>query len=462
MTAFTDLWLRPVVLHLWQATLFGLAVSLAVVRLRGSARVRYFVGWLALLRFLIPAALLGPLTGVTPWTHSGGSWLASGLGGLWMPAFVVGVTGPESSTRVASPALPLVVAAVWVLGAIVGSGWAAFRLRRGLRVVRRTAVPFSVDQQRRLEALAGRVGLRAGRVTGWLVPADGWLGVVGLFRSRIIVPVGLFSALDEQEAESVLLHELVHVKRRDNLLRLCQAGVAALFWFHPLVWWLNRRLHWESERACDEGVLRLTGANRVYATGLFKAVRFALGLELPGVSGMSRTGLPARIRAVLHYQDRKDSPVKVALTTSLLIGLFGMTALFAPAGPAETPAAAPAPEPSVAAKEIATAAEAAESAAAAKIYDVSDLDQIPQVREQKSPLYPFDLRRAGVTGEVWLSFVVDREGKVGMVKVLKSTDRRFEPAAVEAVYQWEFNPGRRKGETVNVLMKVPIVFALNH
>jgi beta-lactamase regulating signal transducer with metallopeptidase domain len=114
----------------------------------------------------------------------------------------------------------------------------------------------------------------------------------------------LFSALDEKEVESVL----VHVKRHDNLLRLFQAGVVALFWFHPLVWWLDRRLSWESESACDEAVLRVTGASRVYATGLFRAVRYALELNLPGVSRMLRTGLQSRLRAVLNHQGRNSAP----------------------------------------------------------------------------------------------------------------------------------------------------------
>jgi len=189
---------------------------------------------------------------------------------------------------------------VWALGVALLLGVRAVQLVRGMRSVRRVQVAFSVRDQARLAALASRAKIRPGRVTGYYVPSSGWLGVTGLFRSRVIVPEGFFAALEDREVDAVLLHELMHVKRHDNLLRLCQAGVVAIFWFHPLVWWLDRRLRWESERACDEGVLRLTGANRAYASGLCKATRFALGLNLPGVSGMSRMRLQARI---LHLDE---------------------------------------------------------------------------------------------------------------------------------------------------------------
>jgi len=334
MNSLFDIWWRGTALHLWQATLFGLAITLVMVLLPGPARLRHFAGCLGLLRFLLPAGLLSPLFGFLPWVSEGGLWGSTRLGTLWMPAFVVSGNALRSPPPWLSFSWPAILAVAWGAGAVVYLGVGIIRLFRGLRAVQRQEIPFSAGDQERLDALAARLGLAPGRVSGCYVPPSGWLGVIGVFRSRIVVPEGLFSALDEKEVESVLLHELVHVKRHDNLLRLFQAGVVALFWFHPIVWWLDRRLRWESESACDEAVLRLTGANRVYATGLFKAVRYALELDLPGVSGMSRTGLQPRLRAVLNHQNRKDSPVKLALTVSSLIAFFGLATLVA-----STPAA---------------------------------------------------------------------------------------------------------------------------
>jgi hypothetical protein len=295
----------------------------------------------------------------------------------------------------------------------------------------------------------------------------------------------LFSALDEKEVESVLLHELVHVKRHDNLLRLFQAGVVALFWFHPLVWWLDRRLRWESESACDEAVLRLTGAGRVYATGLFKAVRYALELDLPGVSGMSRTGLQSRLRAVLNHQDRKDSPVKLALTVSTLVGFFGLATLVASTPTAPGGAAAPidetqASESSGAPDKSASAESPTDTAAGGKILDFGEVDQKPVAKLRVSPVYPTELKGTNICGEAFVAFVVDERGNVsdvnpfpfkdqkaertvdiGGVKVSISRDQRFDQAAFDAVRQWRFSPGLKGGKPVKVRMSVPIVFTLN-
>jgi hypothetical protein len=358
------------------------------------------------------------------------------------------------------------------------------RLDRGLRAVRRRQIPFSTGDQERLDALAARVGLPSGRVTGCFVLPSGWLGVIGIFRSRIVVPEGLFSALDEKEMESVLLHELVHVKRHDNLLRLFQTGVVAIFWFHPLVWWLDRRLRWESESACDEAVLGLTGANRVYATGLFKAVRYALELDLPGVSGMSRTGLQSRLRAVLNHQDRKDSPVKLALTVSTLIGFFGLATLAAstpaaPGGAATLTDQTQASESSGAPDKSASVEIPSVTPVDGKILDFGDVDQKPVPKLRVNPVYPAELKEKDICGEAIVAFVLDEQGNVtdvkpfplinqrtertvdiGGEKVTLHRDQRFDQASVDAVRQWTFSPGLKGGNPVKVRMSVPIVFML--
>lgn len=468
MNFLFDFWFRAMLPHLWQASLFGLAIILFILSLpQAPARLRYFAGWLALLRFMLPAGLLVPLVGIPRRIFFGGSWVPAGFSDLWMPAFIVfgdGTARHPAATTVTPFSTPTMLCGVWVGGTVLLLVAGLVRLIRGLRRVRWQAVPFSPGDQLRLEALASRVGLHPGRVAGYYVPPSGWLGVVGLFRSRIIVPEGLFSALNDKEAESVLLHELVHVKQHDNLRRFFQAGVVAVFWFHPLVWWLDRRLRWESERACDEQVLLLTNENRAYASGLIKAMRYALGLDLPGVSGMSRMRVKSRIQAVLNHQNRKDSPVKLALMVSVLVGLFGLTTLFAAApvpAPAEgTAAATPSKtvEHPVDQSKVASDLGATTPLPADKVWQVTELDQIPIVRLQTQPVFPPELKKAGVKAEVIVSWVLDLDGNVGEVKVYSSTDHRFDQASMDAVRQWKFRPGMKDGHPVKVAMTCPIVF----
>jgi periplasmic protein TonB len=96
-----------------------------------------------------------------------------------------------------------------------------------------------------------------------------------------------------------------------------------------------------------------------------------------------------------------------------------------------------------------------------KVFDISMLDQTPVAKFQARPQYPFEMRRAGIAGEVVVDFIVDTNGTVQNAYALRSSQREFEAAAVQAVSKWTFKPGRKGGRDVPTHMQVPIVFTLN-
>jgi len=96
-----------------------------------------------------------------------------------------------------------------------------------------------------------------------------------------------------------------------------------------------------------------------------------------------------------------------------------------------------------------------------KVFDPSMLDQQPVPKLQIRPQYPFEMRRAGIGGEVTVDFIVDQNGDVQNAYALKSTQHEFEAEAVKAVSRWKFKPGRKSGRNVPTHMQVPIVFSLN-
>ena len=95
-----------------------------------------------------------------------------------------------------------------------------------------------------------------------------------------------------------------------------------------------------------------------------------------------------------------------------------------------------------------------------EIFDPSKLDQQPQARAKVPPQYPFEMRRAGITGEVLVEFIVDSNGDVRNAFAVRSTQREFETAAVQAVSKWKFRPGKKGGRAVNTRMQQPISFSL--
>jgi RNA polymerase sigma factor (sigma-70 family) len=94
-----------------------------------------------------------------------------------------------------------------------------------------------------------------------------------------------------------------------------------------------------------------------------------------------------------------------------------------------------------------------------RVYDISALDGMPRPTREVTPQFPAELKRLGRSGEVTVDFVVDQNGTVRNAYAAKSTLPELEAAAVAAVSQWSFDPGRKGGRAVSTHLQVPIVFA---
>lgn len=92
------------------------------------------------------------------------------------------------------------------------------------------------------------------------------------------------------------------------------------------------------------------------------------------------------------------------------------------------------------------------------IYELEDLTRAPRPISQRSPTYPPELRRAGISGTVVLVFVVRADGTTSNVQVQSSTNPAFEEHALRAVRTWRFEPGEKDGKAVNTRVRIPIPF----
>lgn len=88
---------------------------------------------------------------------------------------------------------------------------------------------------------------------------------IGFFRPAVLVPVWLAESADAEELKYVLLHEIAHLERWDDWTNLAEKLAKAMLFFHPGVWWIERKLSLDREMACDDAVLAQTGAPRLYA-----------------------------------------------------------------------------------------------------------------------------------------------------------------------------------------------------
>jgi beta-lactamase regulating signal transducer with metallopeptidase domain len=88
---------------------------------------------------------------------------------------------------------------------------------------------------------------------------------IGFFKPAVVIPTWLLEDLSPEELNQILLHELAHLRRRDDWTNLAQQIVKALFFFHPAVWWIEKKLSLEREMACDDVVVAATAKPRAYA-----------------------------------------------------------------------------------------------------------------------------------------------------------------------------------------------------
>ena len=94
------------------------------------------------------------------------------------------------------------------------------------------------------------------------------------------------------------------------------------------------------------------------------------------------------------------------------------------------------------------------------LFDINNLDQKPMARVQPGPIYPYEMSRAGINGDVVIEFIINTIGDVIQTQVVRSSHREFEAPAIQAVSKWKFKPGRKGGRAVNVRASQLIEFNL--
>jgi bla regulator protein BlaR1 len=296
--------------HLWQSTAFSAIAALFALGMRKNyARARYWIWFAASVKFLIPFSLLVSLGGVLMAPSQPAPTVTAVydlMDMIGQPfASVPGAASPTNSASLSrlhglslSQAFPILIALVWTLGTlIVLAVWFVY-WRRVSRAIR-CATPASEGPE--LRALSGleQAGLVNTPIQLCLSDSNLGPGVYGMMRPILIWPSRISQRLDEAQIKSVLAHELCHIRRRDNLTASIHMLVEAIFWFHPLAWWLGSRLELERERACDEHVLQFTEAPHVYAESIIKVCELCLESPLECVSGVTGANLKERIRQIM-------------------------------------------------------------------------------------------------------------------------------------------------------------------
>jgi len=321
--------------HLWQSTAFAGVVWLATLLLRRSpARVRHGLWMAASLKFLVPFALLIGLGGLLPRPRHAvvamPVYSAVDEVGLPFDEGAVPVRAAAeahiSESRFGAPSWPMILAAVWLCGVLVVLWVWAVRWRRIAKTLRLTERLEDGREAGLLLRVEESMGTRQ-RISLLLSRELMEPGIFGVFRPVLIWPERLSERLDDEHIEAIMIHEVAHARRRDNLTAALHMLVEATFWFHPMLWWMERRMIEEREQACDEAVVQMGSMPGVYAESLLKACRFCVESPLVCVSGITGADLNRRVRSIMTLRlKRLGLAGKIALAAVALVAIAGPVA----------------------------------------------------------------------------------------------------------------------------------------
>ncbi len=316
--------------HLWQSTWFAVAVgALTLVFRKNQARIRFALWLAASVKFLVPFSLLVSLGTAVGRPHH----VSKATPGFY--AVIEQASQPFAASAPAARALlhqtnllsllPFALAAAWICGflPVIGMWW--MRWRRVAALVR-AAQPLA--QGREVEALRQLEQACGARASVPLLVSHESMepGIFGIVHPVLLWPEGISQHLPDAHLRSILAHELEHVLRRDNLAAALHMLVEAVFWFHPVIWWVGSELVEERERACDEQVLRLGNQPDVYAESILRACKFCVEAPLTCVSGVAGSNLKRRIVRIMNQQLGN----KLSIGGKLLLAAVGVAAVTAP------------------------------------------------------------------------------------------------------------------------------------
>ncbi|HEX2489683.1 MAG TPA: M56 family metallopeptidase, partial [Blastocatellia bacterium] len=226
---------------------------------------------------------------------------------------------------------PLALVGLWIAICALMS-WRVARSYRAVFRLRGRLDPAPSEQSVRVERLAALFGIRR-PVQAFTSEQVVMPMTIGSLKPLVILPPDLADGLSQSEFESVIAHELAHVKRWDYLTNMLQRAVQAYLFFHPAVWFICKQLTIERELACDDWAVK-TCEPRRYASCLTKLVEalneskphMAVRVAATGIGGIvfGKHVISRRVEMILN----RDRNATTAVSKPALLYAVGLVVMF--------------------------------------------------------------------------------------------------------------------------------------
>lgn len=228
------------------------------------------------------------------------------------------------------------IVTVWILGVVVFST----RLFAGfyyIHSLQQHASPIDEAWRNQLQELTAKLNLQKIIQLAESKMIESPI-TVGFLKPMILVPAGMFTGLTPAEIETILLHELIHIKRHDYVVNVVQTVVESIFFFNPFVWLMSSIVREEREHCCDDHVVRYHGNALAYAYALTRLEEVRLGKSTLALSitGNKKT-LLNRIKRIMEksVHNRVNYKLIPLLFAAISVVLFSFLTISHEATPAD-------------------------------------------------------------------------------------------------------------------------------
>jgi beta-lactamase regulating signal transducer with metallopeptidase domain len=319
------------ILHsLWQGAILAILLTLAWIFLRkNSSELRYFVATTALFT-LFMVSVLTFLSLYFSYTEPPISPELSYQEIIWiaehMPAAEVEANSPSALLgfqRYFAEHLPLIVS-VWFLGVVV----LMLRFLGGIAYLQRLkhykVVPASSHWEGTLRYLSTQI--RVSQPVRLLESAMIQTPmVIGYLKPVILLPLGALSGLPLAQIESILAHELAHIRRHDYLVNLLQSLVDITLFFNPFAWWISACVREERENCCDDIAVQATGDSLTFIKTLANLEALRLDSPQLAVAFIGNKGsLKSRVQRLIYGKNQKATFSEGFLSALVLFFCMGI------------------------------------------------------------------------------------------------------------------------------------------
>lgn len=273
--------------------------------------------------------------------------------------------------------------------------------------------------------------------------------------------------LEKADFQKILAHEKVHVRQKHSLDRVFFEMLSIFQWFNPFAWVLKKKLHENHEYLADQGVLQRHFDRSDYHILLLEE---SIGAQMPLSNNFNQNLTIKRLEMMNKIQSKALSRLKILLALPLIAVLVvffacennqeelldkndSKTEIVVNEKTAETPPAV---------SETEKSADANDEI----FFVVEEMPKYPGKEEglrsflAQNIQYPPEAKEQGISGKVYVKFVVNEQGETENVSVARSAHPLLDAEAVRVVKLLEWKPGKKRGKKVKVWYTVPINFAL--